>query len=763
MLGIIVEKPSARKNFEKALGGNRGVFNGEEYIIRNSLGHVYQLSKDFHKQVDPALSGKYTKWDLTCLPWHAVDLNWVMEPTEGSLKTIDDMVKAFKGCDEIVIATDNDPSGEGEMIAWEIISQRNIRARKYSRMYFEDESPKSIQKAFKERKTLGTSIDCMYDDPDYRKAQFRTKWDFISIQWTRIASIASRNRAILRNGRLKSAMMVIVGDQLDAIRKYTKKPYFEQAFRDENGVVYLEEKGTRYDNKEDVPDVYSDSPVVVRSKVKKNQGPPAFLDLAGLSAILATKGIPAQTVLDTYQRMYEDSVVSYPRTEDKCITLEQFNELDAYVYDIAEVVGINPELLTKRSSPRKTHIKTGLAHGANRPGSNVPRSLASLDSTYGTGAREIYEILAKGYLATLCDDYEYEHQEGYLEKYPDFKGSSNVPLYPGWKAVYDFDVDEPDEENHSGLGTNASPFVKEGANKKPSAPTMKWLMKQLEKREVGTGATRTKTYADITNKKDKYPLMSEKKGKISFTDFGELNYSIIKGTHIADLSITEMVMKQMEQVAAGDDAQKYLDQIEGLIMEDIKKMAENAGFTGYAGKRTGIWKETGKEISFKTEWGGHTFTEEEQDRLLNGETITFTVKKDDAERSYTGKLEKQEYNGHNYVGFNANFAKGSGNSGSSNKANATGMTCPRCGKPINKLTWGYGCSGYSSGCSFRVGNTFNGKKLTDKQIRDLITKGKTSKPLKLVSKAGNEYEAYLVLNGPEEKYPVGMEFANKKR
>lgn len=242
-----------------------------------------------------------------------------------------------------------------------------------------------------------------------------------------------------------------------------------------------------------------------------------------------------------------------------------------------------------------------------------------------------------------------------------------------------------------------------------------------------------------------------------------VNYSIIKGTHIADLSITEMVVKQMEQVAAGDDAQKYLDQIEGLIMEDIKKMAENAGFTGYAGKRTGIWKETGKEISFKTEWGGHTFTEEEQDRLLNGETITFTVKKDDAERSYTGKLEKQEYNGHNYVGFKANFAKGSGNSGSSNKANATGMTCPRCGKPINKLTWGYGCSGYSSGCSFRVGNTFNGKKLTDKQIRDLITKGKTSKPLKLVSKAGNEYEAYLVLNGPEEKYPVGMEFANKKR
>lgn len=34
---------------------------------------------------------------------------------------------------------------------------------------------------------------------------------------------------------------------------------------------------------------------------------------------------------------------------------------------------------------------------------------------------------------------------------------------------------------------------------------MKWLMKQLEKRDVGTGATRTSAYSEVTNDKAKYP------------------------------------------------------------------------------------------------------------------------------------------------------------------------------------------------------------------------------------------------------------------
>ena len=68
----------------------------------------------------------------------------------------------------------------------------------------------------------------------------------------------------------------------------------------------------------------------------------------------------------------------------------------------------------------------------------------------------------------------------------------------------------------------------------------------------------------------------------------------------------------------------------------------------------GVWK--GKQIRFKNQFAGHLFTPSEIQQLLNDETITFTTEKG----SYTGKLEVQTYQGHQYVGFKAQFPKKEG-------------------------------------------------------------------------------------------------------
>ena len=59
MIGILTEKPSAKRNFIKALGGERGTFNGEKYVIVNALGHLYEL-KAPKLQVDESLQRKYS-------------------------------------------------------------------------------------------------------------------------------------------------------------------------------------------------------------------------------------------------------------------------------------------------------------------------------------------------------------------------------------------------------------------------------------------------------------------------------------------------------------------------------------------------------------------------------------------------------------------------------------------------------------------------------------------------------------------------------
>lgn len=669
MIGILAEKPSAARNMAKALGAKesggafKGNYNGEDYLIVAARGHLYGYAKDPAKHVDKALASQYGSWNLDNLPWNEDDFKWKYEKKPDSDATLKNIKAHLSTCTEVCIATDDDPTGEGELLAWEILDNQNIAARKWSRMYFVDESPKELQKAFKNRKT----IKSMMDDMDYVKALYRTRWDYLSMQFTRIATKYGDGHSVLRQGRLKSAMVLIVGDALKALNAYKKIPYYQNRFRDENGVVYSNPDEPSFSKKEDVPNKYHDSDVIVDSKQMKSTAPPKLLDLASLSARLSSRGMKADNVLKTYQKMYEAQVVSYPRTEDKVITPEQFDELLPLVDKIAGVVGVDTKYLTHRS-PRATHVKTGGAHGANRPGPNVPSSLASLDKfdvgKKGT-AQAIYEILASNYLAMLAEDYEYEAQKGHLKNYPDFKGTASVPKKLGWKQVFNDDADIDPDDNAKGLGTLAKPFVHEGFPPKPPVPTMKWLMKQLEKRDVGTGATRTSTYADVTNEKTDYPLLKDTKGKITMTQYGDMSYLLLPNTNIGSLDMTERLMSEMRDIANGKmNPKDGLHKIQQMVKEDLKTMLENSKTmheqldVASAEKYEGIWN--GKETSFKREWSGHRFTDDECAKLLKGEDIEFEAISKKTGKTFTvkGHLEEQIYKKKKFVGFKGEIVKG---------------------------------------------------------------------------------------------------------
>ena len=670
MIGILAEKPSALRNMSKALGGVTGKYNNEDYVLVAARGHLYEFATP-EKQVSTALVDQYKSWDLEHLPWNEKDFNWKYvkkKDAADALKTIKDTLSK---CDEICIATDDDPTGEGELLAWEILDQLNLAPHKWSRMYFVDESAKEITKAFVGRKP----IPSMKQDKDYIKAFYRARWDYLSMQFTRIATKCGDGVSVLRQGRLKSAMVSIVGDGLKAVAEYKKIPFYQNRFRDDHNVIYSNPNEPMFPDKNSVPNTYHDSDVVVDSKTMKSTAPPAYLDLAGLASRLSGKGVKAKDVLAVYQKMYEDQVVSYPRTEDKCISPEQFNELLPLVDDIARVVGVDTKYLTHRSA-RKTHVKTGGAHGANRPGINVPKSLSDL-TKYGSCASAIYEMLAKNYLATLAEDYEYEAQKGHLKDYPDFKGTAQVPKSPGWKLVFNDDADVDADDNAQGLGTTAKPFVHEGFPPKPPTPTMKWLISQLEKHDVGTGATRTSTYADVTSETAKYPLMKDVKGKLSMTQYGEMSYRLLPGTHIGSLDMTERLMAEMRDIADGKkDPDECLKSIRQMVIDDIETMKKNgaemrkelnimANDKANAVERyKGTWN--GKEVNFKKEWSGHKFTDDECKKLCDGEEIEIEAVSAKTGKTFKckGKLEEQEFKGKSFVGFkNTGFVNSSGGSG----------------------------------------------------------------------------------------------------
>lgn len=666
-VGILAEKPSAARNFAKALGGQSGTYNGESYVIAFARGHLFELKQPVD-QVAPAKREMYASWALKDLPWDPNDFAFERKKKDGVSKLLSDIRTTLRSCDEICIATDVDPVGEGGLLAWEIISELGLNTKPISRMYFIDESPVSIQKAFVSRKRLSS----MEDHDEYRMAWLRSRWDFLSMQWTRMASQLAGQRAVVRQGRLKSAMTVLVGDQLKAHKAWKKVPFYEPRFRDENGVMYVDPDATRCARESDVDlSGLHASSVTVDSKTMKRSGPPRMLDLAGLSALLSAKGVKAAEVLKTYQVLYEQQLASYPRTEDKHVTKEQYAELVRNAPAIARAVGIDPSLLT-HTAARSTHVKDSGAHGANRPGPNIPSSLAEVENKYGKTGAMIYELLARSALAVLAEDYEYEAQKGHVTDFPAYVGSCSVPKKQGWKAVLggaSMADDDDDANNGAGLGTQAKPFVHEGVPPRPAAPTVKWLMKQLEKRDVGTGATRTSTFAEVSSSKSRYPLMSETRGKIDLTDIGQISYRLLPGTHIGDLAITERVISDIKAVAKGErQADDVLAEVARLVTDDIAVMTANAqtmrkdlGMGDYVEKEyfEGTWEKTGAHVRFNRTWSGHRFTDQECMDLLAGKDIeiTATSKRTGDDFTVIGSFGEYEFEGRKCIGFIPDFTK----------------------------------------------------------------------------------------------------------
>ena len=301
----------------------------------------------------------------------------------------------------------------------------------------------------------------------------------------------------------------------------------------------------------------------------------------------------------------------------------------------------------------------------------VPNNLSAL-SKFGASGPAIYELLARNYLAMLAEDYEYESQKGHLEKYPDFKGTCSVPKKLGFKAVFNDADDDDVDDSGTGLGTKADPFVHEGFPPRPPRPTMKWLMKQLEKRDVGTGSTRTGIYADVTNASAKYPLLSETKGRLDITQYGQMSYLLLRNTNIGDLSMTESLMQDMRGIAEGKlNADKCLAKMQTLVNQDIDTMKRNGvsmrkelgvAMSEINAKEKCEGNFNGIDISFNKEWGGHTFTEDECEALLAGEEIEINglISKAGKEYGVKGKLTKQNYKGHAFYGFERTGFAGGG-------------------------------------------------------------------------------------------------------
>ncbi len=91
-----------------------------------------------------------------------------------------------------------------------------------------------------------------------------------------------------------------------------------------------------------------------------------------------------------------------------------------------------------------------------------------------------------------------------------------------------------------------------------------------------------------------------------------------------------------------------------------------------------------------------------------------------------------------------------------------GAVCPVCGGEIVKTSFGYGCKNYNKddpehSCKFNIGQ-IAGKKLSDAQVKELLTNGLTASINGFKSKSGKSFEAKLALGKDESGKVTGIRF-----
>lgn len=82
--------------------------------------------------------------------------------------------------------------------------------------------------------------------------------------------------------------------------------------------------------------------------------------------------------------------------------------------------------------------------------------------------------------------------------------------------------------------------------------------------------------------------------------------------------------------------------------------------------------------------------------------------------------------------------------------------CPKCGKDMRELNWGWSCTGYPD-CKFSISHEIAHKKITEQNAKDLLTKGETELIKGFKSNAGKNFDAKLTL---DEEKKVVFKFEN---
>ncbi len=572
---VIVESPTKAKTIRKFLPKN--------YVIEASMGHVRDLPQSAS---DIPASLKKEEWAKL-----GVNVENDFEPLyivpKDKSKVIKDLKEKMKGASIIYLATDEDR--EGESISWHLLQLLKPKVP-VKRMVFHEITKTAIQKALEK---------CRDVDENLVRAQEARRildrlfgYTLSPLIWKKIAYGLSAGRV------QSSGLKMICGRERERMRfkrasywdiKATahpaaaKKELFDlrltalkglriaggKDFEAETGKLADAKKVALLDEKAAAKlakDIEGVAWTVTSVEEKKFNSHPAAPFITSTLQMEANRklGMSSKDTMRTAQRLYEEGLITYMRTDSPNLSAEAIKAAREMVVDLYGKDYLFPE--ARQYSAKNKGAQE--AHEAIRP---AGAEFMHPDKTGLTGReKQLYELIWKRTMATQMKEAEkasisIKVAAGDAE----FTASGTRILFPGFLRVYVEGHDDPEaalEDKEvilpalkKGDALKPATITPEGHETKPPARfTEASLVQQLEKEGIG----RPSTYASIIGtildrgyvRKDGNALVP------TFTGMAVIQLLEKHFEHLVDYGFTSEMEESLDKIAYGQaDWVKYLD------------------------------------------------------------------------------------------------------------------------------------------------------------------------------------------------------------
>lgn len=687
---IIAEKPSLARNIAAGIGSMKradGYMQGGEYIITWVFGHLFSLRDIDWYSPNPDGTTRWTTKNIPCFPEKFL-FELKKDPVtkkvdSGVLKQFDTIKGLIAREDVDMIINAGDADREGEIIVRICVNEAKSQDKPFKRLWLPDQTPETIRAALADLKD-----ECEYENLA-SEGYARTYIDWLyGVNLTRYATL--KNGKLLRVGRVIVPIVKAIYDRDMAIKNFVPDIYYQIVSKAvTNGEeVELTSKEqfdkNEYLKAEDLCKKYNESKATVAEKKKKKDTlkPGKLFSLTKLQNVLGKK----------YKMSMEKSLkIVQDLYERGFVTYPRTNSEYLATAEKGKIKTIL-ENVAKIGYPVK--FKDGKtifddskieSHSALTPTYKIPKKAELSEEEY-----TVYSVIMRRFVAVFCaEDCVIEKTEIKINVggFEDFTLKGNVIVEPGWTKYDDYTKKDkilPRLEKGDEVAIDFKPVEKE--TQPPKHYTIETLNNYL-----------------------KNPFREDKK-KVEDENDEEEYKAIFEGLELGTEATRTGII---------DNAKKsgYIE-----LKKDVYKILPGGINLIEALSRMNIIMD-----KYKTAEVGKALK-----KVFRGEiTIDDSVEIAKKEISEVFEVKEMAPESDTYDGF---FGDEAGK-------------CPLCGETVRRTSFGYGCSGYrENGCKFAVSNVICGRVISLKNVRQLLSTGKTYKIEGFVSqKSGKTFSAYLKL------------------